>query len=391
MKTRFLTISFHLLVVAVFLALGACAVFNQPRFGKLPQGDRLDLIQSSPNYRDGEFQYSIPAPVFSEDVGLISVIWSNHFTKNERLAPGAPVPAVKTNLKTLSLQKDMAVWLGHSTYYIQLDGKRILIDPVFSDHAAPFSFMNKAFDGTGIYMAEDMPEIDCLLISHDHWDHLDYPTVIALINKVKSVVCPLGVGAYFEHWGYPRESIHEADWFEKVELEKELTVHVLPARHYAGRLLKKNQTLWAGFALSTPTRNVFFSGDSGYGPHFSKIGQAFGSFDLAILDCGQYDQRWAFIHMTPEEAAQAAKDLRAQAMIPAHVGKFSIAKHSWDDPFIRIAEAGKGMDLRVLTPMIGESAYIDDHEQLFSRWWELDLSEVDRADKRCRSQLRSES
>ena len=133
-------------------------------------------------------------------------------------------------------------------------------------------------------------------------------------------------------------------------------------------------------------KDVFFSGDSGYGPHFSEIGRVFKAFDLAILECGQYDPRWAYIHMTPEEAPQAATNLGARALIPAHVGKFSIARHSWDDPFIRIAEAGKGMDLRVLTPMIGEPAYIDDHEQLFSRWWELDLSEVDRTDKQCKSQ-----
>lgn len=240
--------------------------------------------------------------MFSKDVGTVSVIWRNLFNKNERLVPDAPVPAIKTDLKALEPQEDTLVWLGHSSWFVQLGDKRILIDPVFSDHAGPFSFINKAFDGTSIYQAEDMPEIDCLLISHDHWNHLDYPTVTALRSKVKHVICPLGVGAYFEYWDYPKDKIREGDWYDKIELEKDFTVHVLPARHYSGRLLSKNKTLWAGFALETPNRRIFFSGDSGYGPHFSKIGEAFQGFDLVLLDCGQYDPLWAYIHMTPEEA-----------------------------------------------------------------------------------------
>lgn len=285
-EKRFLTIFIYLLAVAACLALGACAVFNHPRFGKLPEGERLDLVQRSPNYRDGEFRYPIATPVFSKDVGLLSVIWSNQFATAEGLKPTAPIPAVKTDLKALNPQQDAVVWLGHSSWFIQLGGKRILIDPVFSDYAAPFSFLNRAFAGTSIYGTEDMPEIDGLLISHDHWDHLDFPTVTALASKVKQVICPLGVGAYFEQWGYPREKIHEGDWYDRVALAKDSFVHVLPARHYSGRLRTKNQTLWAGFALETPGVRIFFSGDSGYGKHFSEVGAAFKGFDLALLDCG---------------------------------------------------------------------------------------------------------
>lgn len=378
MGKRLLTIFLYLLVVVLCLALGACAVFNQPRFGKLPQGDRLARIQKSPNYKNGEFQNLIPTPQFSKDVGLVSVIWSGFFEKNERLVPDAPIPAIKTDLKALNLQKDMVVWLGHSSWFVQLGGKRILIDPVFSDHAGPFSFINKAFDGTSIYTAEDMPEIDCLLISHDHWDHLDYYTVTALRSKVKQVVCPLGVGAYFEYWDYPKDKINEGDWYDKVALGKGITVHVLPARHYSGRLLAKNKTLWAGFALETPNRSIFFSGDSGYGPHFSKIGKAFHGFDLALLDCGQYDPRWAYIHMTPEEAAQAAGDLGARAVIPVHVGRFAIANHPWDEPFKRLTKASQGKSYRLLTPRIGELVALEaeGESSRFSRWWEAEASNL---------------
>ena len=376
MGKRLLTIFLCLLVATVCLALGACAVFNQPRFGKLPRGDRLDHIQGSSNYRDGEFQYPIPTPVFSKDVGTVSVIWSNFFNKNERLVPETPIPAIKTDLKALEPQKDTLVWLGHSSWFVQLAGKRILIDPVFSDHAAPFSFMNKAFDGTSIYRTEDMPEIDCLLISHDHWDHLDYPTVTALRSKVKQVVCPLGVGAYFEYWNYPKDKIREGDWYDRLPLAENIIVYVLPARHYSGRLLAKNKTLWAGFTLETPNRRIFFSGDSGYGPHFSKIGEAFQGFDLVLLDCGQYDPRWAYIHMTPEDAAQAAQDLGAQALLPAHVGRFTIANHPWDEPFKRLIEACQDKPCRLLTPEIGEPVVSDDNPSWFSGWWKTEASNL---------------
>ena len=258
------------LVVVVCLALGACAVFNQPRFGQLPQGDRLARIQASSNYKDGKFQNLIPTPKFSKDVGWVSLIWSGFFEKNVRLVPDSPVPVVKTDLKALNPERDAVVWLGHSSWFIQADGRRILVDPVFSDFAAPFSFLNKAFAGTSVYQAEDMPEIDCLLISHDHWDHLDYPTVTALRSKVKQVICPLGVGAYFENWGYPEKKIREGDWGDSMALGKDLAIHVLPARHYSGRLFKENQTLWAGFVIQTPDLRIFFSGDSGYGRIFMR-------------------------------------------------------------------------------------------------------------------------
>lgn len=358
------------LVALGILALGACAILNQPKFGKHPEGERLERVRSSPNYSDSEFHNTVPTQMLIDGQSALKIWWSMLLGDTQRLRPEDPIPTVKTNLKALNIGKDTVIWLGHSSYYIQLGGKRFLVDPVFSEYASPFSSFNKIFTGTGIYTADDMPEIDFLLISHDHWDHLDYPTVTDLKPKVKAVVCPLGVGEHFEYWGYAKERIHEADWGEALRFDGGLTVHVLPARHFSGRLFSRNKTLWAGFALESPEHRVFMSGDSGYGPHFAEIGRTFGGFDLVMLDSGQYDPRWPYVHMTPEQTARAAEDLHASALLPSHIGKFCISVHAWDDPFIRIAKVSAEKDYRLVSPMIGEPVWLDDRTQSFSHWWE---------------------
>lgn len=368
MEKRLLIILVWILGIATCLALGACVVMTQPRFGKLPKGDVLERLSQSPNYNDGSFQNPIPTPLFTEDASTFSIIVKSVFSKPERLKPERLLPTVKTDLAGLRLDQDIVIWLGHSSWYIQLDAKRILIDPILSDYAAPFSFFNKAFEGTTIYTPEDIPEIDYLLISHDHWDHLDYPAVKALQPKVKQVVCPLGLKASFLHWGYADGNIFEGDWNNSLT-NGDFAVHLLPARHYSGRLFGKNKTLWTAFALIGKKHRIFFSGDSGYGPHFSDIGHNFKGFDLVMLDAGQYDPRWALIHMTPDEAAQAAEDLDAKYLLPAHVGRFTIAMHAWDDPFKQLKTASENKSYGLVMPVIGESVAIDSPTTKFTDWW----------------------
>lgn len=281
-----------ILAIGVCLGAGACAVFNQAKFGKPPEGERLARVSASPHYRDGEFHNTVATPTLVEGQSTFTILVNDLFTGKVRPRPAQPLPTERPDLASLALDNDLVIWLGHSGYYMQLAGNRILVDPVFSDHGAPFSFLNKTFSGTDLYSAADMPEIDYLIISHDHWDHLDHATVADLLPKVKVAVMPLGVGAHFAHWGYPAEKLVEADWNTALRFENDLTVHVTPARHYSGRLFAKNKTLWAGFVLETPERRIFFSGDSGYGPHFADIAGRFDGFDLAALDGGQYDPRW---------------------------------------------------------------------------------------------------
>ena len=368
---RGMRVAFGLVLLLCILIGGGYAFMSQASFGKLPEGDRLDAISQSPHYEGGAFRNTEPLPPIKGNGGIVGALMKYVFSSTEGQKPTRPIPSAKTDLRGLDRNTDTVVWLGHSTYFVQLGGRRLLIDPVFSTYASPVFFANRAFEGTNLYTVEDMPDIDYLLISHDHWDHLDYATATALRSKVGQVVCPLGVGAHFEAWGYGKETVFEGDWYSVLEGKGGFAIHILPARHFSGRSLTRNKTLWAGFALVTPERRIFFSGDSGYGKHFAEIGARFGGFDLAMLDCGQYDENWRYVHMMPEDTAQAAEDLRARALLPGHVGKFAIAYHTWDDPFKRIVAASRGKPYRLLLPLIGEPVALpiaSDGEIL--RWWE---------------------
>jgi len=346
----------------------SCSTFVAS-FGQYPDGERLELIKTSKNYVNGEFQYYVPTSLWTGG-GRLSYLKETFFGESKQVRPDHPLPIVKTDLSALDKEDNLIVWLGHSTFFIQLDGKRILIDPVLSSYTSPLPFISSAFDGEYPYSAETIPDIDYVIISHDHWDHLDYPTMSALQNKVKAVILPLGVGSHLVTWGYPAEKIHEADWNEDVSLGPDFNIHVLPARHFSGRgLFCSNQTLWASFLLETPTTRIFYSGDSGFGPHFAEIGKRFGHVDLAIMESGQYDQHWAQVHMSPEDAVQAALDMRATMLLPAHSGRFALASHAWDEPYERISAASEGKNLKLQTPEIGEVVDIGNPNQSFSRWW----------------------
>jgi L-ascorbate metabolism protein UlaG (beta-lactamase superfamily) len=261
------------------------------------------------------------------------------------------------------------VWFGHSSFFIQAEGKRFLVDPVFSGNASPVPGSNRSFPGSDIYTPADMPGIDFLLITHDHYDHLDYETIIALKDKIKMVICGLGVGAHFEHWGFDKSIIVEKDWNESIVLNEGITIHTAPARHFSGRDFSRNNTLWLSFILQTPRLKIYIGGDSGYDTHFAEIGEKFGGFDLAILDNGQYNLAWQAIHMLPEETLKAAQELKAKRLMPVHSSKFALAQHPWDEPLVKISELNKAINIPLLTPMIGEQVNLEDEAQQFNQWW----------------------
>lgn len=349
--------------------MAGVAILQQKQFGKKPSGKRLERILKSPNYKDGSFQNLSITPDLTDGANYFSVAKEFFFGKSERTEPSVNIPSLKTDLLHLDSNENVLVWFGHSSYFIQIDGLKILVDPVFCGYASPFSFTTKAFKGADEYSVDDMPEIDYLFISHDHYDHLDYESIVALKSKVKHVICGLGTGEHLEYWGYDPAMITEEDWNTEIDLKNGFTVNTVPSRHFSGRGIKRNQALWTSFVLQTPSMRIFIGGDSGYDTHFAEIGNRFNGFDLVILENGQYNKSWKHIHLMPDEILQAAKDLKAKRLFPVHSSKFALGLHDWDEPLDLIIKNNVKENLDIITPMIGETVFLLDSTQRFSHWW----------------------
>ncbi|SFW51899.1 L-ascorbate metabolism protein UlaG, beta-lactamase superfamily [Sinomicrobium oceani] len=357
--------------VVILLAAFVFIYIQHPKFGKAPSGARLERMKQSPNYKDGVFENRTFTPTLTEGYSFAGVLYDFLFGKKPGGTPEDSIPSVKTDLKALPSDRNVLVWFGHSSYFLQADGLKILVDPVFSGNASPVPGSTKAFKGSDAYTVSDMPELDYLLITHDHYDHLDYETISLLKSKVKKVICGLGVGSHFDHWGYDSGIVKEMDWDESSELAPGIRLHTLTARHFSGRSFKRNTTLWLSYMLETPKRKIFMGGDSGYDTHFAAIGERFGPIDLAILENGQYNIAWHAIHCLPEETIKAAAELKTKRLMPVHSSKFSLALHPWDEPLEEVSELNRKAPHHVsmVTPMIGEIVELDDENQVFREWW----------------------
>jgi L-ascorbate metabolism protein UlaG (beta-lactamase superfamily) len=353
-------------------------------FGKAATGQRLERMQRSPHYKGDRFENLVPTDVTLKDTSFFKML-REYRNRPADTAPPGRVPAVMTDLRALPGNGVWVVWFGHSSYLLKVEGVTILVDPVFSGNASPVSFFAKAFAGTEAYGVTQMPEIDILVLPHDHYDHLDYKSVKPLAAKAGRVCTSLGVGAHLESWGVPAGKIVELDWWESWEWTRPASagrqadrLHFMaaPARHFSGRTFKRGGALWSSFVLKGMGHSLYLGGDSGYESHFGEIGERFGPFGLAILECGQYGKHWPFIHMMPEETVQAALDLRASALLPVHWGKFTLALHPWDEPikrlvaaFTKATVAGGGNGLRLATPLIGQPVEVGGPYPV-DRWWE---------------------
>jgi len=358
------------IIIAAAVILVIYLFMQQSMFGKEPSGPRLEKIQRSPNYKNGQFHNQSHTPALAEGVSYYAVLKEFLFEKKENKKPSQPLPSVKTDLHALSLSEDVLVWMGHSSYYLQVDGKRILVDPVFSGSASPIPSTTRSFTGADIYSTADIPPIDFLFLSHDHWDHLDYQTIKKLQPKIKRIITGLGTGEHLERWGFPKAMIAELDWNESAQIAEGFNVTITPSRHFSGRGFKRNRALWVSFVLQTPNKKIYLGGDSGYDRHFKEIGTEHGPFDLAVLECGQYDKSWKYIHMMPEEVAQAAVDLQAKKLLAVHWAKFTLSNHGWKDPIRRVTKAAGESNIPLLTPMIGEKVDMNADEHAFTYWWE---------------------
>ena len=349
-----------IIALSTLFILGAAGVLflNQAKFGRIPQGDRLEHIKQSPNYDGKQFVNEIETVTMTGNKNVFAVWKDFLFGDKSETVPDTAMNVIKTDLKSLPQDRDWIVWFGHSSYLLNLSGKKVLVDPVFYQ-GSPVSFVNKMFKGTDVYKPTDMPDIDYLVITHDHWDHLDYQVVTELEPRVKRVVTGLGVGEHFEYWGYPVEKLVELDWWDSTDLGEGFNVTSTPARHFSGRDLNQNKTLWASFIFKSPKRTVWIGGDTGYGPHFEKIGKKFTDIDLAILENGQYNEDWNQIHALPEQLSKEMLDLNANRYMTVHHSKFCLAYHTYFEPLENAKRAAQESGKPVLMPQMGEVVYLE--------------------------------
>lgn len=355
------------LVIIVILLISVLLFLKSKVFGALPEEGRYS---SSPNYKNGAFRNLevTQMMVHSTNMNLLGALWK-FLNKPKDTEPPRALPLVKTDLKNLNYDAPAIVWFGHSSYIISYKGINILVDPVFSGRVSPVPVAGKAFKGTNYYQVEHMPEIDILILTHDHYDHLDYKTIIELHPKVKKIYTSLGVSPHLLMWGVDAREINEMDWNYSENVSDNIKLTALTSRHFSGRQFTRNQSLWNSFALEFFGYKIYLGGDSGYGKHFKEIISKHGPFDLALIECAQYGEGWPYIHMTPEQSLQAAMDINTKVLFPVHWAKFALALHPWDEPIKRLLAANINNEVEITTPMIGEVVVMN-KELPKSKWWE---------------------
>ena len=357
------------LIPAIVVTAALFALYRYyPPFGGRPGTAHKKRASRSANFTKGKFVNYLPTSMQSQPGDTSSMI-RDLLRKNPTSRP--PRPLELTVPKHDANDTPQVSWLGHSTVLLRLQGKNILFDPVFGKAASPFTFAGpKRFRALKAIQLQDLPPIDVVCVSHDHYDHLDYFTVKRLKRTVRMFFVPLGVGAHLERWGVDAARITELDWWEESTFAG-LRFACTPSRHFSGRTLTDRfKTLWCSWVVTDGKINLFFSGDTGYGPHFKKIGKRYGPFDLTLLECGQYDYRWPNVHMMPEQTAVAHADLRGKRLLPMHWGTFRLAFHGWSESVERVLVAAQKTGIQVTTPRIGETVPVVGTVFPVDHWWE---------------------
>lgn len=358
------------------IVVGLCIVYFllvvSPRMGSHPTGQHLETIKNSP-------QFSLKQDKFiNKDEKLITdarknanywkMTWEflvpkNHVTPKSRLPDVNP--DINQFIKIASNPK--FIWLGHSSILLNINDKTILFDPVFSNHASPVHFMNPRFQSPVLEL-KDLPRIDYIVISHDHYDHLDYKSILYFKNLNTKFIVPLGIASILENWGINKSRIVELDWWQSTNISR-IEFVCTPAQHFSGRRTAYgNKTLWASWVIKTNKHSLYYSGDSGYGDHFKEIGDKLGPFDITFIENGQYDNQWKPVHLHPQETIKAYHDLKSKVLCPIHWGMFNMALHNWYDPIEEISNLSQHSDIELLTPKIGEIVDLG-KKQDFEKWW----------------------
>ena len=358
---------------SIFAIIGGTLIFillylQHPLFWKRPSWERLKRIKQSPHYKYFQFKNLSKTPLMT--YSKISPRWNTWLNLIKKAKEGVRppiIPHIQTNLHKLEKNLNAIIWLWHSAFFMQLDWKTFLVDPTLVTWS-PIPFVNKAFPWADTYKPKDIPHIDYLLITHDHYDHLDYFTVKELRWKIGKVVCWLWIGAHFERWWFKNEDIIELDWEQEFK-EWKLTLTVLPARHFSWRLLRPNNTLRCSFMIESPSSTIYLAGDWGYDTFYRKIWKQW-DIDIAIVENWQYSKSWKYIHTLPQQLPQTIKELWAKRVIPAHNGKYALSTHLWKEPLEILSKEAEEYQFNLLTPQIWEIVDINNKKQVFQKWRE---------------------
>ena len=366
------------LALGLLTLAGYIFILTYEPFGKIPSGRFLERVHASDHYDLHQDIFVNRRPDIMDTMRVGSDFLEDPFGKETpnflfhdfQAEPDVTLPEENPNLAAFSADTEHLkfIWLGHSTILLSLDNETILFDPIFSDHASPFPIAAKRFQPPAILL-EDLPKIDHIIISHDHYDHLDMETVKYFAQSDVNFITALGVGSHLRHWGVDEAHITELDWWETATLGN-LSFAATPSQHFSGRVgvMHNNKTLWASWVIEGTSQSVFFSGDSGYDTHYQKIGEAFGPFDVVFMENGQYNQSWRAVHHLPEEAITAFQDVGGTYLVPVHWGMFNLAPHNWFDPPSEITKRAKLADIKLITPRLGQLISLD-NPPLYDEWW----------------------
>lgn len=355
-----------ILIIGLVLYLS----FN-PQFGGKMTDELAQDYARSEHWNGKKFE-NLTETGMNMEMAMMPGLIKEQFSDRDKRAPKDQINFPQPDLQALNKDPEQPkyIWFGHSVGLIQLKGYNFLIDPMFGDDAAPIvPFKTGRYQDDITNVPENLPSIDAVLITHDHYDHLDMGSIQALQSRVDTWYVPLGVGRHLIKWGIPSEQITEFDWWQEQQY-KEVKLAFTPSRHFSGRgLFDREKTLWGGWVLQSAEHSIYWSGDGGYGSHFGSIGNKYGPFDWAFMECGQYNENWSEIHMMPEESVQAAIDAQAKNSIAVHWAGFTLALHDWKDPIKRFTAEAEKKGLQVSTPKVGEVVSLNS-EQPATAWWE---------------------
>lgn len=370
MKKIIKVILISILSLVLFLIIAAGLFINfHPGFGAAPSATHQLQFQDSENYQKGKFRNLEASPM---DIKF-SKAFSEYTKKDHNRNPKRNIEVQKPGAEFFNSKNDSMtriIWFGHSAFLLEIDGKTLLLDPMLGESPSPHPLLGpKRYSSELPIPIEEMPEIDAVIFSHDHYDHLDYGSVKQLKDKVRQFYVPLGLGSHLRAWGVSADNIIEMDWWEENEFMG-LQFICTPARHFSGRgLFDRASTLWASWIIKGRKHAVYFSGDSGYGRHFREIGEKYGPFDISLMECGQYNVDWKYLHMMPEETVLASLDLQSKLVLPIHWGAFTLAYHDWTEPVERATAKARELNFPIATPRIGQALVLGDSLIPDEKWW----------------------